>query len=170
MTSACGLPFLSTGASGCRQGSHSLPTAHCVIARYHDIGRLVDEAGWYQTNWRRVGRALLSTASYFDALYSAPVIVKVFSSSSNLRFVTRKYCRRNCPASMTNTALGNGSAVKGVAITSCVPFTAGSPCFRRYRPCADHQCVTRNGTGSPIGCHSLQPGVISGYTPAINTP
>ncbi|SAG51538.1 Uncharacterised protein [Enterobacter hormaechei] len=39
---------------GCRHGSHSLPLAHCVIARYHDIGRLVDEAGWYHTNWRRV--------------------------------------------------------------------------------------------------------------------
>ncbi|SAE23957.1 Uncharacterised protein [Enterobacter hormaechei] len=50
---------------GCRQGSHSLPLAHCVIARYHDIGRLVDEAGWYQTNWRRVHAGIVINSVIF---------------------------------------------------------------------------------------------------------
>ena len=63
-------------------------------------------------------------ASSFEALYSAPVMVNVFSSSLKVRFVTRKYCRRNWPASITNMAFGRGEEVNGEDTISCVPFTA----------------------------------------------
>ncbi|MGU0055966.1 hypothetical protein ACVXG7_09245 [Enterobacter hormaechei] len=53
------------------QGSHSIPWRAAVVARYHDIGRLVDEAGWYRLIGGVSRRALLSTASYFDAFMSA---------------------------------------------------------------------------------------------------